>query len=228
MRKTVAALLVALLATVSTACVVPPAPGPAVPVPIVFVHGYISDAYSWHAFVDTYRAEGTPANQLWAWQYDTVNQSNEVTAEQLGHYVDDVLAATGATKVDLVSHSMGSLNARWCVKFGSCEGKVRRFVSLAGANHGTAVATACYTLWQVITCAEMSPGSPFLATLNAAPELPAGPTWYTLWSANDGVIVPASSTPFDGATNFTIDPSLDHLELLVDPGVITQVKNLLA
>ena len=196
--------------------------------PVIFVHGYISGAWVWDNMRASMVADGFDPNLLFAWQYNTTTVSNAVIADNFGAYLDQVLAQTGATQVDVVSHSMGSLNTRWCMKFGSCAGKVHTWVSVAGANHGTTVGQFCYDTWAVITCYEMIPGSDFLATLNAAPEIPEGVRAFTLWTPADGVIVPYTSTLMDDATNVPVTPTLNHLSMLDDPGVAQQVIDMLA
>jgi triacylglycerol lipase len=146
--------------------------------------------------------------------------SNSQTARDFGRFVDQVLLETGADKVDVVSHSMGSLSTRECIKFGTCEGKVNDWVSLAGANHGTFVAALCLP-FSTITCLEMLPGSRYLRTLNAPPEVTDGAdSWTTLWSKGDGVIIPPQSTILDGAENIELSPEINHLSMLADPRVM--------
>ncbi len=213
----------AATATASTAA----APATVPERPVIFVHGYISGAWVWDNMRASMVADGFDPNLLFAWQYNTTTVSNAVIADNFGAYLDQVLAQTGATQVDVVSHSMGSLNTRWCMKFGSCAGKVHTWVSVAGANHGTTVGQFCYDTWAVITCYEMIPGSEFLTTLNAAPEIPAGVRAFTLWTPADGVIVPYTSTLMDDATNVPVTPTLNHLSMLDDPGVAQQVIDML-
>ena len=80
--------------------------------PVVFVHGLSSSSSSWNDWVADFKADGYTASELDAWSYSW-SQSNVTTARQLATEVQRVLAATGASKVDLVVHSMGTLSARY-------------------------------------------------------------------------------------------------------------------
>ncbi|MEV6484900.1 hypothetical protein [Streptomyces sp. NPDC051576] len=60
-----------------------------------------------------FEADGYPADRLFTFDHDST-RSNATTAAELAAYVQSVRAATGADKVDLVTHSMGSLNGRYC------------------------------------------------------------------------------------------------------------------
>ncbi|MFD0345450.1 esterase/lipase family protein [Kitasatospora aburaviensis] len=90
-----------------------------------------------------------------AWSYDSTLSTNEVLAGRLAAYVDDVLRRTGADRVDIVAHSLGSLPSRWYVRFGGGAAKVGHWISLAGPNHGTTVAWLC-ALWDQ-GCRDMTP-----------------------------------------------------------------------
>ncbi|GAA1977176.1 triacylglycerol lipase [Amycolatopsis minnesotensis] len=188
------------------------------------MHGFIENGTMWSALTQALLAEGYQDDQITAVTYNTITQSNVVTADQLGRTVQDLLRRTGASKVDIVSHSMGSLNSRYCVKFAGCAGRTDHWVSIAGANLGTQGASLCSFL---ITCREMLPGSTVLTKLNADPVLPAGTKWSTLWTPSDGVIIPATNTVLPGATNTEFD-NLNHLNIFKDPSVIGKVKELLA
>lgn len=61
---------------------------------------------------DEFRTDGCPSSHLDQWSYDW-RQSNATTAQQLAAEVDRLLAATGASKVDIVTHSMGGLSSRY-------------------------------------------------------------------------------------------------------------------
>lgn len=193
--------------------------------PVVFVHGFSESDAMWDTMKQSLRQSGYTDDQLTAVDYNTTSQSNVATAEWLGGIVDEVLHKTGASKVDIVSHSMGSLNSRYCVKFAGCAGKTERWISLAGANKGTNAANLCTVN---VTCREMVPGSDVLKRLNADPLLPPGTKWSTLWTPNDGIIVPATNTVLEGAENIQVGPGINHLNIFKDQGVIKEVTRLLA
>src|SRR6187549_3230233 len=92
------------------------------PEPIVFVHGWNSSPATWNTMRNRFTASGFPANRLFAFGYNT-SQSNTITATQFNTYLDQVRAQTGSPVVDVVTHSMGALGARWCMR-GPCNGKV--------------------------------------------------------------------------------------------------------
>ncbi|WP_405527173.1 triacylglycerol lipase [Streptomyces avidinii] len=196
-----------------------PALAAAEPDPVVFVHGWNSDGSTWNTFVDRFRADGRPADRLYRWTYPT-SQPNATTASQLAATVDRVLAATGATEVDLVTHSMGALPSRYYLKNLGGDAKVDAWVSLAGPNHGTDTAHFCGQA----SCVEMRPGSAFLTALNTGDETP-GSTRYATWrSPCDLVVNPDSTVALAGALN-TRTPCLQHSALLTDAGVYAQVRD---
>lgn len=186
--------------------------------PIVFVHGWNSNASAWNTMVDRFAADGWAASELNAWQYNT-RQSNVTTAGQLASYIDDVRARTGAVAVDVVTHSMGGLSSRYYLKNLDSTGKVDEWVSLGGPNHGTVSANGCGDT----SCVEMRPGSDFLAQLNAGDETPGAFRYGTFWSNCDGVIIPADSTVLSGASNTNVG-CVTHSALRTDADVYGQVR----
>jgi len=188
--------------------------------PILFVHGWNSDASTWNTMVGRFRNDGYRSGELHTWSYST-SQSNVTTAQQLATKVDQVLAQTGATKVDLITHSMGGLSSRYYVKFLNGGPKVDEWVSLGGPNHGTDFAYWCFQT----SCVEMRPGSAFLDNLNAGDETPdVGVNWLTWWSPCDEIINPDSSVPLTGATN-TQTACISHSALKEDAAVYAQVRD---
>ncbi len=61
------------------------------------------------------------------------------SAGQLATFVRQVLAATGASKVDLVGWSQGGMMPRWYLRFDGGAASVHDLVGLAPSNHGTTV-----------------------------------------------------------------------------------------
>jgi triacylglycerol lipase len=189
------------------------------PDPILFVHGWNSSGSTWDTMVSRFLADGYTADELVAFSYNT-SQSNRITAQEVSDQVDALLAATGATEVDIIAHSMGSLSSRHYVKFlGGDSGPVDTWVSLGGPNHGTDTAYFCFST----ACSEMRPGSDFLDELNAGDESPGKIVRYaTWWSPCDTVINPDSSVAVQGATN-TQTACIGHSDLHQDATVYGQV-----
>jgi triacylglycerol lipase len=221
-RLAPAVLLVAVLAacggidsaTGPRFAVVPPAH-----TPILFVHGWNANSSTWTTMVGRFKADGWTDAELANWSYDT-RQSNATTAGLIAKKVDSILAATGATQVDLISHSMGALSARYYVKNLGGAAKVDAWVSLGGPNHGTQSAYACFQT----SCLQMWPNSSFLTSLNSIDETPGAPRYATWWSACDEVIYPQKSVILSGATN-TQTACIKHSQLHEDATVYAQVRD---
>lgn len=192
--------------------------------PVVFVHGISSSSSSWNDWVADFKADGYTASELDAWTYSW-SQSNVKTAQQLATEVRRVLAATGASKVDLVVHSMGALSARYYLKnLGGTE-YVDDFVSAAGVHHGTTTASLC--AWLYTSCAEMYTGSPFLTSLNSGDETPGSVSYASYWSNCDDALNPDATAILSGATNVEVG-CVSHDEMNNDHGVYTQVRDFIA
>ncbi|MFC8519047.1 esterase/lipase family protein [Streptomyces sp. NPDC057257] len=202
-----------------------PAPARAAtqPDPIVFVHGYSAPTSVWDEWIADFEADGYAADRLFTFDYDST-RSNATTAAQLADYVRSVRAETGADKVDLVTHSMGSLNSRYYLKFLGGTQYVDRYVSLAGPNHGTSTALLC--AWLYTSCSEMVAGSDFLTTLNAGDETPGGTAYFTFRSTCDQYINPDDSTVLAGAVNAT-SGCRTHSDMNDDYDVYVQVRDVL-
>jgi triacylglycerol lipase len=188
--------------------------------PILFVHGWSSSASTWNTMVGRFEKDGYAKSQLRAYSYNT-SQSNKTTAETIvKSEVEKLKKETGAAKVDIIAHSMGSLNSRWYIKFVSGgEANVDDWVSLGGPNHGTSTANFCFST----ACTEMRVGSTFLAELNAGDETPGAVNYGTWWSPCDEIINPDSSVPLAGATN-TETACMSHGDLHENEGVYKQVR----
>lgn len=198
-----------------------PAPDPPGLEPIVFVHGLHDSTAAFTTMLQRFRDAGVPEDRLWAWGYDS-RKSNVDTADDFAAFVTGVRLETGAPRVDVVTHSMGALPTRWCIRFGPCRRVVDDWVSLAGPNHGTNITITCLLFPTEDGCPEMAIGSSFLETLNAGDETPGQVDWTTVRSTADQIITPSSSTELAGAANIVFD-GLAHNDLLSDPVVFGKV-----
>lgn len=187
--------------------------------PILFVHGWSESSSLWSTMIKNFEKDGYPKSYLTNYSYNT-SQSNKVDAEsEVKPRVESLLKSTGATKVDIIAHSMGSLNSRWYIKFVGGEATVDDWVSLGGPNHGTETANLCFS----VACTEMRVGSKFLGELNAGDETPGAVNYGTWWSPCDEIINPDSSVALSGATN-TKTACISHTALTTDSTVYGQVR----
>jgi triacylglycerol lipase len=219
-----AALSIAIAAPAPAAKPVKPGGGGGCPTlthnPILFVHGWNSSGSTWTTMISRFQADGWSTPELNNWSYN-YSQSNATTASQIATKVDSILKATCATKVDLISHSMGGLSTRYYVKNLGGGAKVDDFASLGGPNHGTDTANFCFST----ACSEMRVGSSFLNALNSGDETPdVGVNWLTWWSPCDEIINPDSSVALNGATN-TQTACISHSSLHEDATVYAQVRD---
>lgn len=213
--------LTAILAAIAL-CIAGTALAPAASAqdPILFVHGYTESASVWKTMIANFEKNGYSKSELSAYSYNT-SQSNVTDAEtEVKPRVETLLKNNpGATKVDIIAHSMGSLNSRYYIKNLGGDTKVDDWVSLGGPNHGTDFANWCFSA----SCVEMRIGSTFLNNLNATDETPGAVSYGTWWSPCDSIINPDSSVALSGATN-TKTACISHTDLMNDSTVFGQVR----
>lgn len=213
-----ATLMVSLTGLVATG---PPATAQAGPDPVLFVHGWNSSSSAFNTMVSRFQNAGYPSSHLMAISYNT-SQSNRTTADQIASAVATLRSRTGASRVDIIAHSMGSLNTRYYVKFRGGTSYVDEWVSLGGPNHGTNTAYLCWPFQT--SCREMTPGSGVLNELNSGDETPGTVRYGTWWSPCDDVINPDDSVILSGATN-TRTACIGHSDLRTNATVFNQVLN---
>jgi triacylglycerol lipase len=186
--------------------------------PILFVHGWKGSSSNWTTMIERFEKDGWTKAELNNWTYNTA-QSNAITAKEEATKVTEIMKNTGATKVNLVTHSMGGLSTRYYIKNLGGESKVEDWVSLGGPNHGTETANLCFE----VSCEEMRIKSKFLNELNAGDETPGSVHYATWWSSCDEVIKPVESVILTGATN-TKTECISHLALLTNEKVYVGVR----
>ena len=197
-------------------------PSSAHPFPVILVNGTFADmSDNWQAVSPLLYDNGYC---VFAFNYGSYNGSGafgvygtgyiEQSASQLSAFVDQVLAATGASKVDLVGHSQGGMMPRYYVNFGGGDGKVHTLVGLAPSNHGTTLdglfTLASYfpgasnlVLSDCPACSEQEAGSPFITHLNASGETRPDVNYTVIQSHNDEVVTPYTSAFLAGGSNVT-------------------------
>ena len=118
-------------------------PSAAHPNPVVLVHGLAANMVdNWDTISPLLADNGFC---VYAFTYGTDPgepyigglQAMEQSAPQLASFVNQVLAATGASKVDLVGHSEGTVMPRYYMEFLGGAAQVNRYVMLTPIWHGT-------------------------------------------------------------------------------------------
>jgi triacylglycerol lipase len=192
--------------------------------PILFVHGWRGYSGNFATFEGWFKRDGWLEQRMRRFSY-TTSQSNKKIALLVQTEVNGLLSRTGATKVDIITHSMGGLSSRWYLKTMGGTSKVDEWVSLAGPNHGTETADFCTEE----SCIEMRRGSTFLNELNATDETPGSVrygTWRSPTWACETVILPSESTILSGAViNKLSDECLGHEQFLTSERIYKEVKD---
>ncbi|SEL75409.1 Triacylglycerol esterase/lipase EstA, alpha/beta hydrolase fold [Rhodococcus maanshanensis] len=123
-------------------------PTAAHPRPVVLVHGTAGgEQITWSAYVPMLKNAGFCVFNLTygaipgPWPISAVGAMNpiESSAQQLGEFVDRVLTATGASTVDIVGHSQGTLVPEYYAKVLGGQSTITNYVSLAPLWLGTKV-----------------------------------------------------------------------------------------
>jgi triacylglycerol esterase/lipase EstA (alpha/beta hydrolase family) len=197
-------------------------PSAAHPQPVILVHGTFADmSDSWQALSPLLYDNGYCVFALNYGSYDGsgslgVYATGDIaqSAQQLAAFVNKVLAATGASKVDLVGHSQGGMMPRYYIKFLGGASKVNTLVGLAPSNHGTTL-DGLFTLASYFpggssfagadcpACEQQEAGSSFITNLNAGGETSPGVNYTVIESDNDEVVTPYTSAFLAPAPNVT-------------------------
>jgi triacylglycerol lipase len=196
--------------------------------PVVFVHGFGSSASQWTGVMNQFRAKGYTSAQLSAISYQSppaITESAKVLEAEVGR----VLARTGAAKVDIVSHSMGSMVAKTCIIVGGCKGKVAHWETMSGVDNGTAneIAIARGTR----SNEDVQGRTPLRKQLQDGWQegiVAEGVKVQVHWSANDGIVVPGSLSQEPPPAVNIAKPGLNHLNIYSNAGVIGEVVSFFA
>ena len=205
--------------------------------PVIVVGGLIGVSIAYEPIAARLRADGYRVSiyQLPNLGFGDIRES----VRALSSYVDQVRAATGASRVDLVTHSEGGLVSRWYVKFLGGAAAVDQYVSLGSPQYGTYVANILAVVGLgscagIVACQQMTIGSSFLADLNSGDDTPGPVRWTTLRTWQDELVRPVDNAVLaDGATNVLVQAwcplrVVGHLGLVLDGTTYTAVRQALA
>lgn len=173
----------------------------------------------------------------------------ELSAAELRAFVDKVLAATSASKVDIVGHSQGTLMPSYYVRFLGGGSKVGNYVGLAplwegstayGLAQANAFAKAFGFDFDGITapwcdaCPQMLSGSDFLKDLHAKGIFDPRVRYTNIVTRFDEIVVPYTNGMADApnVTNIVLQDKCPfdfsgHLGLMISPNAGAHVLNAL-
>lgn len=230
------------------------------PNPVVLVHGTAGNRQTnWATYAPLLANEGYcvfsltyGAHEELPWPLSAIGgmKPMDQSAAQLGAFVDQVLTATGAEKVDLVGHSQGTLMPTYWVKFLGGADKVDKYVSLApvwkgeGAFDldrnaaalraggmdvaGPALAPLCGA------CGQLVAGSPFMNAVRDGGVYEPGITYTNIITRYDEIVIPYTSGYEEGpnTTNLVVQDFCDrnfgeHLSIAGEPVAAALVLNAL-
>ena len=222
------------------------------PRPVVLVHGTFGNrSTNWQTygpllknngycvFALTYgQLPGTPypVNALGGFA------SMRTSAAELKGFVDQVLSATGASQVDLIGHSQGTLMPQYYVRYLDGASKVNNYISLAPLWHGTS--TPVLPLFvkffkldpdavPVCTaCGQFDPGSPFMAEIRTGAVATPGVNYVNIMTKYDELVRPYTSGIEDGMTNIVLQDTCkldrsEHFQIAADRNATLHVLNAL-
>ena len=165
------------------------------------------------------------------------------SAEQLRTFVDQVLAATGASKIDLIGHSQGTLMPAYYVKYLDGAPKVRTYISLAPLWHGTTVAEPMMAIAKMFqfdldtvpvctACGQFDPDSAFMAEIRDGGAAVPGVNYVNIMTKYDELVRPYTSGIEDGMTNIVLQDHCrldrsEHFEIAADRNATLHVLNAL-
>lgn len=181
------------------------------PLPVLLVHGYISNHRVWDDVACALRQAGHPVLAI---DLEPLFVSIDDYAGLIDKAAADLLAASGARQLALVGHSMGGLAIRaWLRAHGS--EKVVSVITLGSPHQGTRIASTSPTP----NGAQMIWRSPWVQAL-AHSETPATRRlMHIALTQHDNVVYPQHEQVLDGAS-VTQFSGIGHLQMCLSPQVI--------
>ncbi len=164
------------------------------------------------------------------------------SAEELRAFVDRVLVATSASKIDLIGHSQGTLMPNYYVKYLGGASAVQNYISLAPLWHGTDVfpiplfarvfgfdtdtAPIC------TACGQFDPDSTFIQQIRAGGAAVPGVHYVNIVTKYDELVRPYTSGIEAGMTNIVLQDRCkldytEHFEIAADRNATLYVLNAL-
>ncbi|KAA1415448.1 alpha/beta fold hydrolase [Nocardioides humilatus] len=218
-------------------------PTAAHPRPVVLVHGTLGNKNTnWQAYSPLLKNNGYCVYSLnygvIAGTPPPINQFGGLgnikdSAQELKVFVDQVLAATGARKVDIIGHSQGTFMPEYYAKFLGGASKIKKYISLAPLWHGTKGTMPLSMIAKgfgiaeddfpvCAACVQMGNESQFLARLREGGLLVGNIEYTNIMTKYDELVRPYTSGSEPGMRNLVVQDYCktdfsEHFEIASDP-----------
>ena len=184
------------------------------PRPVIVLHGYAMNRANFLALAQRMAQAGL--GPVYGFEYWTLGRT-AAAARQLGWFVDEVRAATGAATVDLVGHSMGGVVAKYYVSLAGGDGPVANLVTIGSPLGGTDVSR--FGIGH--PGRELLVGSKLVTRLATA-AAPTRTRVTAIWSTSDA-LVPGHLQQPPAGTDVIMYTDLGHVSLLGSQRVAREV-----
>jgi pimeloyl-ACP methyl ester carboxylesterase len=132
--------------------------------PVIFIHGFLASGDTWSNAVQQFQRSGYCADQLIAFDWNSVGGNAKKTDSLLSDLIDRVLARSGAAQVDLVGHSAGGGVARTYLRDSSRAKQVAHYVHI-----GSRKWTSAYEWFPNAKCLNIFSSGDRIASSSAGP-----------------------------------------------------------
>ena len=205
------------------------------PQPVLLVHGFgdTGDTPWWDVATRYFTDVGYPESAIHLVELGevpgTAVDSPEEYAEAVQAKLESVSDEHGST-VDVVAHSMGGLDSRWCVEKLDGARYVDDLVTLGTPHRGT---YAAHLAELTPGGRDMQPGSEFLTELNDG-RLAEGVSYAAFWSSVDELIAPSHFAELPEPELSSVESARnentgyqEHIQLVYDRSVFDRYYPLL-
>ncbi len=174
--------------------------------PVLLVHGYMGSILDdatvylyWKFEKDRLDADGFKTYTITL--DNAAIQDIAKSAQQVANKVQQILAETGAQKVDVVGHSEGGLVNRYYIQKLGGVNFVDDYISISTPHRGTIMST----IGPGEAASQMVVGSSFLRDLNSGDTLPGNISYTSIYSTMDEAVVPQEDAHYEGAVNEVVN-----------------------
>jgi triacylglycerol lipase len=187
--------------------------------PVLLVHGYAHNRSGFLSMSRQLKRAGF--RYVDGFNYNALTDGIPEAAARLSAEVERVLAATGASRVMLVGHSMGGMVARYYVQRLGGEDTVDTVVTMGSPHRGT------YASYVGVgrAAAQLRPNSALLRELDDSAR-PGPVRWIAYWSDLDAFVAPVTNAQLDhpalAAHNVRVRDT-GHLSLLASGAVLRDI-----